>query len=405
MSVDVRALEEKLGLSFRTPGLLEGALTHPLVELADADSALLPERLTALGEGLLPAALSVLLHRAWPSLSGEQLRTFRQCAQTPSFVADVARKGELGRALRLPPELVRDGSRDRDSVLSAAFLALLGACFVDQGLEPVLRLVATRFRTLLQFPELYEPLQNPKQELLKLAQQQHLRPPEFKEIACWGKQHCPTYKVGLYVDGLLLEQGEGGSRKEAEAEASRKAVTRLRVELAQRAERLRSQAVRPPQTPHPPAVEVHLTSATAGSPALELTLAEVIETVQPVPAWDSPWWETVAGEESRDWEAEKDDPHLCDPPSSQPQTGARRIEPVAVLNAKGKLLELHVQRGLPAPEFRVEQTLGPPHARTFVVGLYLHGKRAASGEGSTRREAEQRAARAYLTPPDGQLKD
>lgn len=242
MLVGMDVMEAHVGLIFHTPALLAQAFTHPLSQERLGEDIPDQARLAVLGEATLSAGMAMLLHRCCPALSPDSARLVRQAVESTSFLADLARKWELGRMLRLPNELVREGARDQDQLLATAFRALIGAVLLDQGLEPVLRLLAKRCPLVLRYPELFHPLDNPKTELLRLVQKQMLHPPEYKEIVSWGLAHRPTYKLGLYVDGLLLEQGEGSSRRDAEAEVARKALIRLRIELTQKAEGRRDAA-------------------------------------------------------------------------------------------------------------------------------------------------------------------
>ena len=131
---------------------------------------------------------------------------------------------ELGPVMRLSNNEEDSGGRDRDSILADALEAVLGAIYLDGGLEPASKLVAD---VLLSRKEEFladESHRNHKSILQELVQSLHKVPPRYRVGATYGPDHSKDFEVEVIVQGRILGSGRGRSKKDAEQDAARDAL-------------------------------------------------------------------------------------------------------------------------------------------------------------------------------------
>jgi ribonuclease-3 len=131
---------------------------------------------------------------------------------------------KLGRHLILAPGEVDAGGRSRASILSDAFEAVLGALYLDGGLEPVQRFVHRELLSTLEETLTDHQLANYKSLLQEKVQASLKTPPRYKVTATSGPDHAKRFVVEVVVRGRVLGRGEGNSKKLAEQRAAREAL-------------------------------------------------------------------------------------------------------------------------------------------------------------------------------------
>lgn len=214
----VAELEGRIGHVFRDRELLERALTHASV----GDGALKVrhyERLEFLGDRVLNLlAAERLMALNSEAREGEMSRlmaglvNYHACAR-------VARRVGLPDALRMAPSASKIGARDKDTVLGDACEALIGALYVDEGLEAA-RAFFLEFWTD-EFARLDEPrVKDPKTQLQEWAQGRGLPLPLYQVVGREGPDHEPSFTVSVTVGDYEPELAEGRSRQEAEKAAA-----------------------------------------------------------------------------------------------------------------------------------------------------------------------------------------
>ena len=215
-------LEERLGHRFASEALLERALTH---RSAGPENN---ERLEFLGDAVLNFLVAELLCRRFPQareglLTRARAQLVRRCA-----LAGYARTLELGAELKLGEGEVRSGGRDRDSMLADAFEALVGAYYLDAGLEPCRRWLLELLEEHLVRSASGEALKDPKTSLQETLQARGLPRPVYSVTSMSGAAHQRTFIVSCEVSGLAEPtQGTGRSRREAEQSAARRSLELL----------------------------------------------------------------------------------------------------------------------------------------------------------------------------------
>ncbi|MFP3939484.1 MAG: ribonuclease III [Thermoanaerobaculia bacterium] len=218
-------LEKALSYRFRDRELLELALTHR----SHANERGLPdhnERLEFLGDAVLGAVAAAWLYSAHPELPEGELSKRKGYLVSEPALARLAAELEIGRKLRLGVGEERSGGRRKPSLQANAVEALLGAVFLDGGLEPVRRIV-TPF--LAQVTEEGPPVlhSEPKTRLQEELQARGWELPVYRLVAEEGPDHAKRFTVECRVQGRPAGRGTGRSKKTAEREAAARALEAL----------------------------------------------------------------------------------------------------------------------------------------------------------------------------------
>ncbi|WP_300576788.1 ribonuclease III [Phenylobacterium sp.] len=214
----IAELEARIGHVFHDRELLERALTHASVG-EGATKVRHYERLEFLGDRVL----NLLAAERLMSLDGEarEGELSRRLANLVNFhaCADVARDIGLGEALRLSASATKIGARDSDGVLGDACEALIGALYVDAGLDAA-RDFFLRFWAKA-FADLDAPRgKDPKTQLQEWAQGRGLALPTYEVVARQGPDHAPSFTVQVTIEGYDPEAAQGRSKQEAEKAAA-----------------------------------------------------------------------------------------------------------------------------------------------------------------------------------------
>jgi ribonuclease-3 len=219
-------LQKELEYSFRDPSLLIRGLTH--VSYNYDKSLGHNEVLEFLGDAVLDLAISDLLMRRFPEKSEGDLSRMRAALVNSSVLAEKATVVGLGALLRLGKGEERSGGRSKPSILAGAFEALLGAVYRDGGYEAAHKLVERYFAADVGEKNLG--LQDYKTRLQEISQLLFREPPVYRLVSERGPDHAKSFVTEIAVGGKVLGQGEGGSKKQSEQEAAKKALDELQKE-------------------------------------------------------------------------------------------------------------------------------------------------------------------------------
>lgn len=218
-----RRSKSKKALPIRNKALLNQALTHR--SHTEGDLLASNERLEFLGDAVLGMIITEYLHTHHPDWNQGQLSKAKAGIVRESTLAQAARRAGLAHHLRLSASEEASGGRERASILSDTFEAVLAAIYLDRGLEE-----ARRFAVEHLLPEL-EPLQrgempvhDRKSELQEVVQASWKRTPTYHVIAEQGSPHMKTFQVEVRVGEFVLGRGTGNSKKQAEQDAAANAL-------------------------------------------------------------------------------------------------------------------------------------------------------------------------------------
>lgn len=221
-------LEQLVGHSFRSRDLLELALTHPSITHDLGSGTPHNQRLEFLGDAVLQLVLTSELYEKFPDFGEGPLTQARAEMVNRRTLASQSRALEVGTFLRMSRSEESTGGRERASALADAFEAIIGAIFLDQGLEAARGFVLRRFHGAFGELEALPSLHNPKGELQELLQAESTEAPSYHILAISGPDHDRVFECSVNYRGETLGNGTGKTKKAAESEAARVALLLLR---------------------------------------------------------------------------------------------------------------------------------------------------------------------------------
>ena len=225
MSYSLSRLERQLGYTFQDQALLTLALTHR--SFAGRSN----ERLEFLGDAILNFVAGEALYQRFPQAREGQLSRLRARLVKGETLAILARGFELGEYLRLGSGELKSGGFRRESILADALEALIGAIYLDAGMDMARERVVAWLTQELDSLTLVDTNKDPKTRLQEFLQSRGSELPCYEVVDIQGEPHCRTFFVQCAVD-LLKEktQGHGASRRIAEQVAAAAALVALGVE-------------------------------------------------------------------------------------------------------------------------------------------------------------------------------
>jgi ribonuclease III len=205
--------QDRLGYRFRDPELLRRALTH---SSKGRDNY---ERLEFLGDRVLGLVIADIVYRRFPHESeGDMARRHAALACT-DILAEIARGIGLDDAVLLSEgERAAGGSR-QDNLLADSMEAVLGAVYLDSGLDTCRALIEKSWGQRIDTRN--QPPVDPKTALQEWAQARRLPVPEYAIVGRAGPDHAPVFEIEMRLPGHPPQQARGASRRIAEKEAAR----------------------------------------------------------------------------------------------------------------------------------------------------------------------------------------
>ena len=222
-----KELESALGYKFKSPDLLERALTHSSVRGTNAKRAD-NERLEFIGDRVLGLAIAEMLHHAHPTASeGDMARRYNVLVKGEAC-ARFARELGLGQHLILSASETENGGRDKDNILADAIEAVLGAIFIDGGFLKA-RDVILRVWGLTDGTQAASTVSaDPKSALQEWAQGRGLALPSYVALERTGPDHAPLFRTQVRIAGQTPADGSGPSKRAAEQAAATAMLERVK---------------------------------------------------------------------------------------------------------------------------------------------------------------------------------
>jgi ribonuclease-3 len=208
--------------AFERRELLQQALTHRSFGTPNN------ERLEFVGDAVLNCAVARALFERFPDMPEGDLSRMRAHLVNQETLAQVARRIDLGRAIRVGEGEVKSGGTDRASILADAMEAVFGAVFLDGGYEAARRAIDAVYADVLRDADPTTLGKDPKTRLQEWLQAKRLPVPEYAIVATSGEAHSQTFEVECRIPGLgIVAQGSGTSRRAAEQDAAQQALDAL----------------------------------------------------------------------------------------------------------------------------------------------------------------------------------
>ena len=226
--MQAKDLQRRLGLKFKSPGLLDQALTHPSYLNENPSLSLISyQRLEFLGDAVISSVIALKLFQCSPDLTEGQLTKLRSHLVQEKSLAQVAARLDLGSYLRVGKGEEASGGRSRESNLAAVFEALVGAIFLDRGFDAVKAFILDCMREEMERALQSGVPQDPKVQLQELVQNGGGESPRYRVVNLEGPEHGRSFTVEVLVGGQILGAGCGKRRLDAEREAARRALETL----------------------------------------------------------------------------------------------------------------------------------------------------------------------------------
>jgi ribonuclease-3 len=185
------------------------------------------ERLEFLGDSVLNMVVTEFLYRTYPGRREGELSKIKAKLVSGASLSRCAGKWNLGAFLKISKGERKAGGAQKASILEDAFEAVIGAVYLDGGIEPCRSIIKRELLSNISDIINDQSLANHKSLLLEAAQAQALGAPVYVFLAEEGLEHSKMFRMGVQIQGKLLGEGIGTSKKKAEQKAAEQALKQL----------------------------------------------------------------------------------------------------------------------------------------------------------------------------------
>jgi len=224
----LQELQERIGYHFRDLQLLQLSLVHSSFAFERLDDGRHNETQEFLGDAVLDLTVGFILFTRFPEMREGKLTRIRSALVNEHGLADRAREIDLGKYILLGKGEDASHGRDKSSILSCAYEALIGAIFLDGGYDQALAFVRRFFEPHIDRRQDQLVSTDAKSALQELLQERFNEGPEYALIDEEGPAHARFFSVAVSFQGEELGCGQASNKKEAEQQAARAALVRLR---------------------------------------------------------------------------------------------------------------------------------------------------------------------------------
>jgi ribonuclease-3 len=218
---------ERLKLPFHNYLLLSRALTHRSYLNEHSEALEDNERLEFLGDAVLDFVVGGWLYNRYPEMPEGDLTRLRAALVKTEQLAEFGRDIDIGQALRLGHGEEEGGGRYRNAMLCAAFEAIVGALYLDVGVEAVEIFVAPFLEKVSDRILQNQQDRDPKSQLQEWAQAQGYAIPQYKVVTEEGPDHAKTFSIEVKINGEILGVGTGNSKQAASKAAAQDALDQV----------------------------------------------------------------------------------------------------------------------------------------------------------------------------------
>lgn len=245
--MDYNKLMQIIGYSFKDFNLLETASTHSSFVHEHRNkssksgkspknsnnengksSMVSNERLEFLGDAVLEIVISDYIYKNFQDMPEGEMTKFRASIVCASSLAKASKRLDIGSYLKLGKGEEQTGGRTRDSILADGFEAVIGAIYVDGGIEPAKKFILTELSNSITLLENNYELVDCKTYLQEYIQKTSKVPLVYKIIEESGPEHDKVFVSQITHIEKVLGVGKGKSKKEAEQEAAKNSLERLK---------------------------------------------------------------------------------------------------------------------------------------------------------------------------------
>ena len=227
---EFETLQRGIDYRFRDRGLLEHAMTHTSRANEDVSGGVTDnESLEFLGDAVLGFVIADLLFREFPSADEGQKSKIKAALVSTGTLARQAERLALGDHLLLGRGEEKTGGRQKQALLADSYEALIAAIYLDGGIEQARAFIAREFAPLIAEARGGGGSlgQDYKSALQEYVQSRNQPLPHYRLAGTLGPDHRKLFQIEVTVQGQVIAEGSGASKKEAEQEAARMALAKL----------------------------------------------------------------------------------------------------------------------------------------------------------------------------------
>lgn len=226
--MDLETLQQALGVRFNQPELLRRALRHRSylnenAEKLEEDN----ERLEFLGDAVLDFVSADFIYRRFPDLTEGQMTQLRSALVRTESLAILAKELHLGDLLLMAKGEVVAGGRERATLLADAFEAMIGAIYLDQGLEQAKRIIIPRLNTRYEAIASGGQQRDYRSRFQEWVQAHYGDTPNFELIRTDGPEHDKLFTVAAFIGDKIIAEGTARNKRLAAQEAARIALEKV----------------------------------------------------------------------------------------------------------------------------------------------------------------------------------
>lgn len=224
----LQELQKKIGIHFKNVDLLKNAFIHrSYLNEHKNFRGQSNERLEFLGDSVLSLIVSSYLFKKLPESPEGELTQLRAALVRTETLGNLAKDLELGEYLFLSKGEEDTGGRTNNSIMANTFEALVGAIYLDQGVDIshkfIEKTILANWKKLLKVA-----VYDSKSKLQEVLQKIHHESPTYNLISAWGPDHARSFEMGVYLGSKLLGKGVGKNKQEAAQTAARDALTKIK---------------------------------------------------------------------------------------------------------------------------------------------------------------------------------
>lgn len=222
---NLEEFEKKLGYKFKDEKNLLKALTHRSCKKPYNN-----EKLEFLGDAVLDLVVGEFLYFKFPKADEGTLSKLRASLVDEEGFAKLANEIDLGKYILISEGEEKNGGRTKPSLLSNAFEALMGAIYLESGLDEVKKITLELLNRVYPKIDLESIFKDYKTKLQELTQAEFGSLPEYKLINSYGPDHKKVFEIALYLNNKELTKAKGKSKKAAQQAAAKEALEKLKRE-------------------------------------------------------------------------------------------------------------------------------------------------------------------------------
>lgn len=232
MSQPMNKLQQTIGYKFKNIDLLDESLTHPSLSLKDKNGHKYSyERLEFLGDSALGLVVAEMLIKRHPEEEEGALAKRQSALVRGEALVEIAKKLHLGQHIIMTPGEEFSGGRKNESNLENTLEALIGAIYIDGGLDELKKFIHKWWNDILEVMK--EPPKDPKTTLQELVQGQGMPIPEYIMTNATGPAHSPIFEITVAIKGYGEIVASANSKKKAQKEAAKLMLIKMKGDNGQ----------------------------------------------------------------------------------------------------------------------------------------------------------------------------